>query len=181
MYKRQNSTLNTNRWQGGAANKALIFNNLSLDKQLLLVTGGNAIYPRFDGTITLNANGRIQTDAPLLLAGTITGNYSLEKRGGSNLEIGGDNSAWNGGLVITDGYVLFNNRGTDDIRYPGTTFVPSATANAGTGDIVLNRSSALRLNAPSNILSAQGQRVQTFANETVNSLRICLLYTSRCV
>jgi autotransporter-associated beta strand protein len=171
------SSISTVRDQGGASNKIVVFNNLSLDKQRFLVTGDNANYPRFDGTITLTANARIQTDAPLLLKGAITGNFSMEKRGVSNLEIGGDNSAWNGGIVATDGFILFGTRAPEDTaRYmAGTTlFAPSATANAGTGDIVINRATAIRLNAPSNVLTAQGQRVQVFANDTVNSSRIDL-------
>jgi hypothetical protein len=165
------------RDQGGASNKILVFNNLSLDKQRFLTTGDNANYPRFDGTITLTANARIQNDSVLLLQGNITGNYSLEKRGGSNLEIGGDNSAWNGGIVATDGLILFGTRAPEDTAHymAGTNlFSPSATANAGTGDIVINRATAIRLNAPSNVLTAQGQRVQVFANDTVNSSRIDL-------
>lgn len=122
------------RDQGGASNKILVFNNLSLDKQRFLTNGDNANYPRFDGTITLTANARIQNDGVLLLQGNITGNYSLEKRGGSNLEIGGDNSAWNGGIVATDGLILFGTRAPEDTAHymAGTNlFSPSATANAG--------------------------------------------------
>ncbi|MEZ5387400.1 MAG: autotransporter-associated beta strand repeat-containing protein, partial [Prosthecobacter sp.] len=164
-----NSILDINRagFGSGASNKIVTFGNLSLDKQRFLVTGGNANYPRFDGIVTLNANGRIQTDAPLLLNGAITGNFSLEKRGSSQLEIGADNSSWNGGVVATDGTILFGTRDpAESAFYQGSTnhFLYSATANLGTGDIVINRSTAIRLNAPTNVLSAQGQRVQTFGS-----------------
>lgn len=161
------STLDTNRWQGRAANKIISFNNLTLDKQRFLVTGGNTIYPRFDGTITLASNSRIQTDAPLLLNGTITGNYTLTKTGSSNLEIGGNNSAWSGGTVATDGTILFGSRLPESAEfYQGGTnhFVYSGTANLGTGDIVINRNTSIRINTPDNILSAQGQRVQVFGS-----------------
>jgi autotransporter-associated beta strand protein len=52
VHQAGNSILDTDRF-GGGQNKIVTFNNLTLDKQLFLVTGGNAIYPRFDGTTTL--------------------------------------------------------------------------------------------------------------------------------
>lgn len=162
-----NAVLDTNRWQGSAANKILGFDTLTVDKNILTITGGNAIYPRFAGAFTMTANARLQTDAPLLLNGTINGHYTLTKTGGSNLEINGDNSAWAGGTVLLDGTLLFGSR-TPEVgeRYMAGTnlFSYSATANLGTGDIVVNRSTVIRLNAPSNVLTAQGQRVQTFSN-----------------
>ncbi|MBK8094984.1 MAG: autotransporter-associated beta strand repeat-containing protein [Verrucomicrobiaceae bacterium] len=167
VHQGGNSVLDTDRHQTGTANKIVTFNNLTLDKQLFLVTGGNAVYPRFDGTTTLINHARIQTDAPLLLNGSITGNYTLTKIGGSNLEIGGNNSGWSGGTVATDGLILFGTRAPEDAsRYMTSTnlFAYSATANLGTGDIVINRNTAIRINAPSNILSAQGQRVQVFGD-----------------
>ena len=162
-----NSILDTNRWQGSTANKILGFDTLTVDKNILTITGGNAIYPRFAGAFTMTANARLQTDAPLLLNGTINGYYTLTKTGASNLEINADNSAWSGGTVLHDGTLLFGSR-TPEVgeRYMAGTnlFSYSATANLGTGDIVVNRSTAIRLNAPSNVLVAQGQRVQTFSN-----------------
>lgn len=175
VHQGGDSTLDTDRAQGGGSNKVLVFDNLTLDKQRFLVTGGNAVYPRFDGTLTQTSNSRIQTDAPLLLNGTITGNYTLTKIGGSNLEIGGDNSAWSGGTVATDGTILFGTR-TPEVssRYMAGTnlFSYSATANLGTGDIVINRNTAIRINAPSNILTSQGQRVQVFGSLTGNLPRV---------
>ena len=94
-----NSILDTNRWQGSTANKILGFDTLTVDKNILTITGGNAIYPRFAGAFTMTANARLQTDAPLLLNGTINGYYTLTKTGASNLEINADNSAWSGGTV----------------------------------------------------------------------------------
>lgn len=162
-----NAVLDTNRWQGGAANKILGFDTLTVDKNLVTITGGNAIYPRFAGAFTMTANARLQTDAPLLLNGTINGYFTLNKTGGSNLEINADNSAWSGGTVLLDGTLLFGSR-TPEVgeRYMAGTnvFSYSATANLGTGDIIVNRSTAIRLNAPTNVLTAQGQRVQTFSN-----------------
>lgn len=175
IHEGADSVLDTNRWQGSASNKILTFGDLTLDKQRFLVTGGNGIYPRFDGTTTLSSNSRIQTDAPLLLNGTITGNYTLTKTGGSNLEIGGDNSAWSGGTVATDGTILFGSRLPERAEfYQGGSnhFIYSGTANLGTGDIVINRNTALRINAPTNILSAQGQRVQVFGDLRGNLPRI---------
>jgi autotransporter-associated beta strand protein len=169
-----NSILDTDRFNNGS-NKILTFNNLTVDKELFLVTGGNAIYPRFDGTTTLVNHARIQTDAPLLLNGTITGNYTLAKTGGSSLEIGGNNSGWSGGTVATDGTILFGTRAPEVAsRYMAGTnlFSYSATANLGTGDIVVNRNTAIRINAPSNILSAQGQRVQVFGDLRGNLPRV---------
>jgi fibronectin-binding autotransporter adhesin len=163
------SGLNTVRDQGGGSNKLLTFGNLTLGVQRFLTNNDNTFIPRFDGTTTLTNFARIQTDNQLVLAGAITGPYSIDKRGGSDLAIGADNSAWNGGIVATDGLVLFGSRGTDDIRYQGTTFVPSASANAGTGDIVVNRATSIRLNAPSNVLSGQGQRVQLVSSANVNT------------
>lgn len=162
-----NSILDTSRWQGSAANKILGFDTLTVDKNILTITGGNAIYPRFAGAFTMTANARLQTDAPLLLGGAINGYFTLTKTGSSNLEINADNSAWSGGTVLHDGTLLFGSR-TPEVgeRYMAGTnlFSYSATANLGTGDIIVNRSTAIRLNAPSNVLTAQGQRVQTFSN-----------------
>ncbi|MBK8041164.1 MAG: autotransporter-associated beta strand repeat-containing protein [Verrucomicrobiaceae bacterium] len=169
-----NSTLDTDRFNN-ASNKILTFNNLTVDKELFLVTGGNAIYPRFDGAITLTSNSRIQTDTPLLLNGGITGNYTLTKTGGSSLEIGANNSTWSGGTVVTDGTILFGTRAPEDAsRYMAANnlFAYSATANLGTGDIVLNRNSAIRITAPSNILSGSGQRVQVFGDLRGNLPRV---------
>ena len=81
-----NSILDTNRWQGSAANKIIGFNNLTVDKNILTITGGNGDLSRaFDGTFTMTANARLQVDAPIMLNGTITGHYTLTKTGGSNL------------------------------------------------------------------------------------------------
>lgn len=168
------SALDTDRLHGGA-NKILVLNNLSLDKQRFLVTGGNAVYPRFDGATTLTSHARIQTDAPLLLNGAITGEFTLTKTGTSNLEIGADNSSWNGGTVATDGTILFGSRYPEDVtRYMAGTnnLFYSATANLGTGDIVINRNTSIRINAPSNILTAQGQRVQVFGSLQNNLPRV---------
>ena len=172
-----NAILDTNRWQGSTANKILGFDTLTVDKNLLTITGGNAIYPRFAGAFTMTANARLQTDAPLLLNGTINGYYTLTKTGASNLEINADNSAWSGGTVLHDGTLLFGSR-TPEVgeRYMAGTnlFSYSATANLGTGDIVVNRSTAIRLNAPSNVLAGQGQRVQTFSSLTNGLARVDL-------
>jgi len=175
VHQGGDSILDTDRAQGGGSNKILVFDNLTLDKQRFLVTGGNAFYPRFDGTLTQTSNSRIQTDAPLLLNGTITGNYTLNKTGSSSLEIGGDSSAWSGGTVATDGTILFGTRTPEDSsRYMAGSnlFSYSATANLGTGDIVINRNTAIRINAPSNILTSQGQRVQVFGSLTGNLPRV---------
>lgn len=174
VHQGGDSVLDTDRAQNGS-NKILTFGNLTLDVQRFLVTGGNAVYPRFDGVTTLTNHARIQTDAPLLLNGTITGNYTLTKTGGSNLEIGGNNSAWSGGTVATDGTILFGSRYPEDAaRYMagGNLFDYSATANLGTGDIVINRNTSIRINAPTNILSAQGQRVQVFSDLRGNMARV---------
>ena len=160
------SVLNTVRHQGSGSNKLLTFGALTLGLQRFLTNNDNTFIPRFDGIITLADFGRIQTDNNLVLAGNIVGPYSLEKRGGSDLAIGADNRNWDGGLVATDGTLLFGSRGTDDIRYEGTTFVPSSTANAGTGDIVVNRGTTIRLNAPSNVLTARGSTVQLYGSLT---------------
>ena len=158
------SVLNTVRSQGGGANKLLTFGSLSLGLQRLLTNNDNTFIPRFDGVTTLTNFARIQTDNNLVLAGLITGPYSLEKRGGSDLAIGADNRAWDGGLVATDGTILFGSRGTDDIRFEGTTFVPLTSANAGTGDIVVNRGTTIRLNTPANVLTAEGSTVQLYGS-----------------
>ncbi|MGC3967477.1 MAG: autotransporter-associated beta strand repeat-containing protein [Pirellulales bacterium] len=120
-----NSIIDTNRPGGSAANKLLVFNNLTLGVQLLQFTGGNTIIPRFDGTITLSNHARVQTDTPVVFHGTISdqGNgFTLNKLGTSDLSIAGDNSAtWSGGLIVAGGTLLFGTRGLDDIRSPGTT------------------------------------------------------------
>jgi autotransporter-associated beta strand protein len=156
------SILNTVRSQGSGANKLLTFGTLSLGLQRFLTNNDNTYVPRFDGVTTLTNFARVQTDSNLVLAGLITGPYSLEKRGGSDLAIGADNRAWDGGLVATDGTILFGSRGTDDIRFEGTTFVPLTSANAGTGDIVVNRGTTIRLNTPANVLTAEGSTVQFY-------------------
>jgi autotransporter-associated beta strand protein len=159
------SILNTIRATGSGSNKLLTFGTLSLGLQRFLTNNDNTFIPRFDGLTTLTTFARIQTDGQLVLAGGITGGYSLEKRGGSDLTISGDNTAWSGGMVLTDGTLLFGTRGADDIRTPGTTFTPSSTANAGTGDIVVNRGTILRLNDPANVLVAQGQRISLVGSQ----------------
>jgi len=168
------SVLNTVRSQGGGANKLLTFGSLTLGLQRFLTNNDNTFIPRFDGPTTLTDFGRVQTDNNLVLAGAIVGPYSLEKRGAFDLAIGADNRAWDGGLVATDGTILFGSRGTDDIRYEGTTFVPSSAANAGTGDIVINRGTTIRLNAPANVLTARGSTVQLYGTlaTTVTSVQV---------
>jgi autotransporter-associated beta strand protein len=156
------SILNTVRHQGGGSNKLVTFGALTLGLQRFLTNNDNNFIPRFDGVTTLTNFARVQTDSQLVLAGLITGPYSLEKRGGSDLAIGGDNRAWDGGLVATDGTILFGSRGTDDTRFEGTTFVPLTSANAGTGDIVVNRGTTIRLNTPANVLTAEGSTVQLY-------------------
>ncbi|MBL9133885.1 MAG: hypothetical protein JNG86_21920, partial [Verrucomicrobiaceae bacterium] len=172
-----NSIIDVNRPSGGGANKLLTLGTLSLDKNQLLITGGNTYIPRFDGITTLNNHARIQTDTQLVLGGAVSdgGNgYTLNKVGGSDLSIGGDSSAsWSGGLVITGGTVFFATRGLDDIRSPGATLVPLSTSNAGTGDIIVNIGSALRITAPSNILT--GQEVRVYGSERGATTRIDLL------
>ena len=168
------AVLNTVRSQGGGGNKLLTFGALSLGLQRFLTNNDNTFIPRFDGVTTLTNFARIQTDNNLVLAGLITGPYSLEKRGGSDLAIGADNRAWDGGLVATDGWILFGSRGTDDTRFEGTNFVPLSSANAGTGDIVINRGTTVRLNAPSNVLTAEGSTVQLYGTlaTTVTSVQL---------
>lgn len=179
IHQGGDSIFDTDRATGGGSNKLLTFNNLTLDVQRLLFTGGNTFYPRFDGTITLANHARVQTDTPAVFAGSITdgGNgYTMNKIGGSDLAIGGDSSAtWTGGMVVTGGTLLFGTRGLDDIRSPGTTFVPTATANAGTGDIIVNLGSVIRITAPSNILTAQGQEVRVYGAGEASSTRVDLL------
>jgi autotransporter-associated beta strand protein len=160
-----NGVLSTVRDQGGASNKIAVFNDLTLRQWLFTATGDNANYARFDGAITLDRDARIQTDVPFILNGGITGNYSLTKTGASNLEIGANNSSWSGGTVLHDGTLLFGSRNPEraELYMAGTNlFHYSASANLGTGDIVVNRATAIRINAPSNILIGDGQRVQLF-------------------
>jgi autotransporter-associated beta strand protein len=168
------SILNTIRATGSGSNKLLTFGTLSLGLQRFLTNNDNTFIPRFDGLTTLTTFARIQTDGQLVLAGGITGAYSLEKRGGSDLTIAGDNTAWSGGMVLTDGTLLFGTRGADDIRTPGTTFVPSSTANAGTGDLVVNRGTSIRLNDTANVLVAQGQRISLSGSQN-SSLAVAQL------
>lgn len=174
-----NSIIDSNRPSGGGSNKLLTLGTLSLDRNQLLITGGNTYIPRFDGITTLNDHARIQTDTQLVLAGAIDdgGNgFTLNKVGNSDLSIAADNSGtWSGGLVVTGGTLLFGTRGLDDIRSPGTTIVPLATANAGTGDIIVNIGSAIRLASPSNVLTAQGQEVRIYGSERGASTRVDLL------
>lgn len=174
-----NSSIDSNRPSGGGGSKLLTLGTLDLYNHQLLITGGNSYIPRFDGVTTLHGYMRIQTDTQLVLAGAINdgGNgYTLNKVGGSDLSIAADNSGtWSGGTVVTGGTLIFATRGLDDIRSTGTTVVPLATSNAGTGDIVVNLGSAIRITAPSNILTAQGQEVRIFGSERGSSTRIDLL------
>lgn len=182
VHQGADSIIDSNRPTGSGSNKLLTFGTLSLDVQRFLTTGGNTFIPRFDGVTTLTNHARVQTDSQLVLAGGISdgGNYyTLNKIGGSDLTIDKDNSAtWTGGLVVTQGTLYLGTRGADEIRAPGVTLTLNAQANAGTGDIVLNQgfttTTALRLAAPSNILTAQGQRLQTFGSEASGTVRIDL-------
>lgn len=182
VHQGADSILDSNRPAGAGGNKLYIMGGLTLDLQRFLTTGGNTYIPRFDGLTNFSSHARIQTDSQLVLAGGITDGgmgYTLNKVGGSDLTINGDNSAtWTGGSVITQGTVLLGTRGADEIRAPGVTFSPSATANLGSGDIVVNQgfttTTALRLNAPTNVMTGLGQRVQTFGSETSGTVRIDL-------
>ena len=55
---------------------------------------------------------------------------------------------------------------SENVYKAGTNlFSYSSTANLGTrGHHVINRNTYIRLNAPSNVLSAEGQRVQLFGS-----------------
>lgn len=176
-----NSTLSVDRPELSGSNKLLILGNLTIDLNNFLVTAGNTHIPRFDGTTTFTHHARIQTDTQLVLRGAITdgGNsFTLNKVGSSDLGIYADNSAtWSGGLVVRQGLVYFGSRGEDEIMAPGTGFISgNVNANAGTGTIVINQgfttTTALRLFAPSNILTSQGQTVQIFGSERSGQVRI---------
>ncbi len=179
VHQGGDSIFQTNRATGGGSNKLLTFGTLSLDVQRLLFNNGSTFIPRFDGTVTLTNHARVQTDSPAVFAGVISdgGNgYTLNKIGSSDLSIASDSSTtWSGGVVVTGGTLLFGTRGLDDIRSPGTTIVPLATANAGTGDIIVNQGSAIRITAPSNILTAQGQEVRIYGSERGSTTRVDLL------
>jgi autotransporter-associated beta strand protein len=180
-----NSIIDTNRPSGSAGNKLLVFDDLDLGVQLLLFTGGNTIVPRFDGDITLTNHARVQTDAPAVFHGVINdgGNgFTLNKIGGSDLSIAADNSAtWTGGVVITGGTLLFGTRGLNDISSPGATLVPiglntdNTSANAGTGDIIVNLGSAIRLTSPANVLTQFGQEVRIYGAEEGGTTRVDVL------
>lgn len=180
VHQGADSTLDSNRPTGGGGNKLLIMGSLTLDLQRMLITGGNTYIPRFDGQTTLTHHARIQTDTQLVLAGGVSdggSGYTMNKTGGSDLTIDGDNSAtWSGGLVVTQGTVFFGTRGADEIRSPGITLAYNSQANAGTGDIIINQgfttTTAIRLMSPDNVLTAQGQRVQTFGSEASGTIRI---------
>ena len=186
VHQGADSIFTTSRATGSGSNKLLTFNDLTLDVQLFRVTNGSAFIPRFDGTTTLTNHARVQVDNSLVLAGTITdgGNgYTLNKIGGGDLEIGGySGTSWTGGTVVTGGTLIFGTRGLDDIRTPGTTLVYTATANAGVGDIIVNQGSAIRITAPSNILSKErpyftsdNQEVRIYGSERGSTTRVDLL------
>ncbi|SKA92450.1 PEP-CTERM protein-sorting domain-containing protein [Prosthecobacter debontii] len=182
IHQGGDSIIDASRPTGGGGNKLLTFGTLTLDVQRFLSTGANTYIPRFDGLTTLTNHARVQNDSQLVLAGGISdgGNYyTLTKIGASDLTIDKDNSAtWSGGLVITQGTLYLGTRGADEIRAPGVTLTLNAQANAGTGDIILNQgfttTTAIRMAAPSNVLTAQGQRLQTFGSETSGTVRIDL-------
>ncbi|MCB1208401.1 MAG: autotransporter-associated beta strand repeat-containing protein, partial [Verrucomicrobiales bacterium] len=179
IHQGADSVFRVDRATGGGSNKLLTFGDLTLDVQRFLVNNGNTFIARMDGTTTLTNHARLQTDNSFVLGGVITDGgkgWTLNKIGGSDLSIGADNSAnWSGGLVITGGTLLFGTRGLDDIRSPGVTFVPLATANAGTGDIIVNLGSAIRLAAPSNVLTAQGQEVRVYGADLGSTTRVDLM------
>ncbi|MEN3943581.1 autotransporter-associated beta strand repeat-containing protein [Prosthecobacter sp. SYSU 5D2] len=180
VHQGADSILDSNRPTGAGGNKLLIMGSLTLDLQRFLTTGGNTYIPRFDGQTTLTHHARIQTDSQLVLAGGVSdggSGYTMNKTGASDLTIDGDNSAtWSGGLVVTQGTVYFGTRGADEIRSPGVTLAFNSQANAGTGDIIINQgfttTTAIRLMSPDNVLTAQGQRVQTFGSEASGTIRI---------
>jgi len=176
-----NSILSSDRLDLSGSNKLLIMGDLTIGLNNFLITAGNTYIPRFDGTTTFTDHTRIQTDTQLILRGGINDggmSFTLNKVGGSELGIFADNSAsWSGGLVVTQGFVHFGSRGEDEIQAPGTGFISGSTkANAGTGAIVLNQgltsTTALRLFAPSNILTAQGQTVNIFGSDLAGRVRV---------
>ncbi len=177
VHSGADSVFTTNRATGSGSNKLLTFNNLTLDVQRLQVTNGNGFVPRIDGTTTLVNHARLQVDNSMVIAGAITDGgkgFTLNKIGGGDLEIGGDSSTtWTGGTVVTGGTLIFGTRGLDDVRTPGTTVVNTATSNAGTGDIIVNLGSAIRITSPANILA--GQEVRIYGSDDASTTRVDLL------
>jgi len=174
------SILSVDRPEGSGSNKNLILGDLSIGLGRFLITAANGYTVGFTGTTTLTNHARIQTDTQLVLRGPITDGgmgYTLNKIGGSDLGIGGDSSTtWSGGFVTRQGFTYLGIRGQDEVMAPGNTITGSPNANLGTGSIVLNQgfttTTALRIYAPSNILTAQGQTVNIFGSDRSGRVRL---------
>ncbi|MEZ0277355.1 MAG: autotransporter-associated beta strand repeat-containing protein, partial [Roseimicrobium sp.] len=159
-----NSILTTDRaGQLGAtaATKNILLGNLTLSQHQLTVTNTNTVIPIIRGTTTLTNDALINTTNELFLDGVILGGFSLNKSGGGNLFINNSANTFTGALVVNAGTLLFGTRGPDELRYAGQTFVPSDTARAGTGPIVINPAAIIRINDSGNIGSNQQLIVQS--------------------
>lgn len=175
-----NSILSVDRPEHSGANKHLFLTDLSIGLNNFLITAANSYTIGFTGTTTLTNHARIQTDTQLVLRGAIDDGgmgYTLNKVGGSDLGIGADNSAtWSGGYVARQGFTFLGIRGQDEILAPGNTITGNTNANLGTGSIVISQglttTTALRIYAPSNILTAQGQTVNIFGSDLAGRVRL---------
>jgi autotransporter-associated beta strand protein len=154
-----NGGLATDRFNSADSNKLVLFNNLTLGRNSFATTGANANMPKFLGTTTLLDHAYVNvSSAELTLDGQVTdgaGFFTLNKVGGSVLNLNSTLNDWQGGLVITGGTVLFGARGGDAIYSPGNTFNPNSLATAGTGSIIVNNGSAIRFNDATNLSAGQ--------------------------
>ena len=156
-----NSTLQHDRLENdGTGSKTIVMGNLTIGSQTLTTTGGGLHSMVFDQT-QLTGNAVFNTGIGLALNGAITGGYTINKTGTASsapLFIAADNRAtFSGGIVVNLGGLVFGDR-------IGGLPVYSASANAGSGHVLLNPSANtwVRLASAANIAN----RLFVYSNPT---------------
>ncbi|MGC3967999.1 MAG: autotransporter-associated beta strand repeat-containing protein [Pirellulales bacterium] len=154
-----NSTLQHDRLeQDGTGSKTFVMGNLTIGSQTLTTTGGALHSFVFDQT-TLTGNAVFSTGIGLALNGAIHGSSTINKIGTSfAMYVAADNTGtFSGGIVVNGGGLYFADR-------IGGLPIYSATANAGSGHVLLNPSAntAVRLASAANIRD----RLFVFSNPT---------------
>ncbi|MBA4018887.1 MAG: hypothetical protein C0483_17100 [Pirellula sp.] len=159
------STLSLARIENdGSGSKDLLLGNLTIGNQSLTSGSsvGGGLHSLLFGNTTLIGSAIFNASSNALgLQGTISdGNagYTINKLGANSMYLGGDSlSTFSGGVVVNAGTLQYGFR-------VGITNIPSATANAGTGHVLLNpttTNTAVRLASAANL--ATGSRLFVYS------------------
>jgi autotransporter-associated beta strand protein len=160
--------INLNRWSanGGAGNKSIWFNNVSvggaITSPVVYFNGGNNYSGYVNGTTSgvkdisfINDTIAVTLNAAINLPGT------LLKFGSGNLFVNADSSATHaGGTWLHAATTFFGTQESTATQ----TFIMSDTAKVGAGNIFVQAGAAIQFNAASNV--AAGQTVDIRGNLT---------------